>query len=74
MRGIKSNQTDQLLVRHMSELARGLGLRTVAEFVEDEETLEMLAEHEVDLAQGFHIGRPEPLFEDGDRAAAAPVA
>ncbi len=44
VRGLRHNQTDQLLVRHMGELARGLGMRTVAEFVEDRETLEHACE------------------------------
>jgi len=35
----------------------------VAEFVSDQDTLELLAELGVDLAQGFHIGRPRPLEE-----------
>ena len=65
VRGLRSNRTDQLLVQHMAELARGLGLETVAEFVEDEETLEILASYEIDSAQGYFIGRPEPAFPDG---------
>jgi EAL domain-containing protein (putative c-di-GMP-specific phosphodiesterase class I) len=44
-------------------LARATGRRTVAEFVPDQETLELLAELGVDLAQGFHVGRPRPLEE-----------
>ena len=44
-------------------LARAVGRRTIAELVPDEETLELLGELGVDLAQGFHIGRPRPLEE-----------
>ncbi len=65
VRGLRHNQTDQLLVKHMGELARGLGMRTVAEFVEDRETLDMLTSYEIDSAQGFFIGRPEPAFPEG---------
>ncbi len=65
VRGLRHNSTDQLLVKHMAELARGLGMRTVAEFVEDEETLKLLANYEIDSAQGYFIGRPEPAFPDG---------
>ena len=39
------------------------GRRTVAEFVPDQETLELLESFGVDLAQGFHIGRPRPVEE-----------
>ena len=42
-------------------LASAFGLRTVAEGVEDAATLALLRELGVDLAQGFHIGRPAPL-------------
>jgi EAL domain-containing protein (putative c-di-GMP-specific phosphodiesterase class I) len=43
--------------------ARAAGRRTVAEFVADQDTLELLAKLGVDLAQGFQIGRPRPLEE-----------
>ena len=45
----------------MVELAHGLGKKTIAEFVEDEETLQLLEVLGVDFAQGYHIGRPAPL-------------
>ncbi len=64
VRSMRTNRTDQLLVKHMAELAAGLGMHTVAEFVEDEETLEMLAAYGIDSAQGYFIGRPEPAFGD----------
>ncbi|MCU7856116.1 MAG: EAL domain-containing protein, partial [Candidatus Thiodiazotropha sp. (ex Lucinoma borealis)] len=37
-----------------------LGKETVAEFVEDENTLKLLAEIGVIYAQGYYIGRPSP--------------
>ena len=61
VRNLRRNATDQLVVRHIAEIANALDLLTIAEFVEDEETLEMLAEFGVDAVQGFHIGRPEPV-------------
>jgi diguanylate cyclase (GGDEF)-like protein len=56
-----SNPTDQHMVKAMVELARGLGVTTVAEFVEDGETLGLLRSYGVDFGQGFYIHRPEPL-------------
>lgn len=51
--------------RHVVEavvnLARGFGLQTVAEGVENQETLELLTELGVDFAQGYHLGRPAPF-------------
>ena len=63
---------DQRMVRAMVEVAQGLGLKTIAEFVGDEETLQLLREYEVDFAQGYHIGKPRPVAELQDvlRAAA----
>ena len=46
----------------MVQLARGLGKQTIAEFVEDEQTLELITELGVDFAQGYFIGRPGPLL------------
>jgi EAL domain-containing protein (putative c-di-GMP-specific phosphodiesterase class I) len=42
-------------------LAAGFGQLTIAEGVENASTLELLRELGVDLAQGFHIGRPGPV-------------
>lgn len=63
VRSIRSSGTDQLLVSHMAMLAAGLGMHTIAEFVEDEATLEVVAGYEIDAAQGHWIGMPEPAFE-----------
>jgi diguanylate cyclase (GGDEF)-like protein len=57
------NDADQLVVKAIVEIARGLGKRTIAEFVEDEETTKMLREYGVDMAQGFHLGRPVDAAE-----------
>jgi EAL domain-containing protein (putative c-di-GMP-specific phosphodiesterase class I) len=43
------------------QIAKGLGKTTTAEFVSDDATVAMLREFGVDYAQGFHIGRPEPV-------------
>ena len=42
-------------------LAHDFGIRTVAEGVEDAETLAVLKEYGVDYAQGYGLGRPAPL-------------
>jgi diguanylate cyclase (GGDEF)-like protein len=49
-----------VLIRTMITMADNLGLRVVAEGVEDAETLQVLAELGCDLAQGYHIARPMP--------------
>jgi EAL domain-containing protein (putative c-di-GMP-specific phosphodiesterase class I) len=35
-----------------------MGFRTIAEFVRDEDTMQVLGELGVDYAQGFYVGRP----------------
>ncbi len=57
------NLTDRLVIDAVVTLAQGLNKCTIAEYVEDAETLEYLATRGVDYAQGFHVGRPVPLDE-----------
>jgi diguanylate cyclase (GGDEF)-like protein/PAS domain S-box-containing protein len=61
VRGCVTDRTDQLVIRAVVDIARGLGKRTVAEMVGDEETLNLVRELGVDYVQGFHIGKPAPL-------------
>jgi len=63
VRNLSHDPVDEHLVLAMVHLASGLGKRTIAEFVEDGETLEILRKIGVDCAQGFYIGRPRPLEE-----------
>ena len=51
------------IVRPIVDLGRRLGLRVVAEGVEDEETLLRLAAFGCDHGQGFHFSRPVPPAE-----------
>jgi PAS domain S-box-containing protein len=61
VRDLATNPASQHVVKAVVALARGFGLQTVAEGVEDGRTLAMLREYGVDYAQGFHMGRPAPL-------------
>jgi diguanylate cyclase (GGDEF)-like protein/PAS domain S-box-containing protein len=61
VRSCLDNRTDQLVIQAVVDIARGLGKRTVAEMVGDQQTMDMLAVMGVDHAQGYHIGRPAPL-------------
>lgn len=57
------NMRSNVRVRHMVEsmvsLSERLGIITIAEFVEDAETAEMLREMGVDWGQGYYFGKPE---------------
>ena len=63
VQNLSHDPVDKHLVRAMIHLARGLGKQTIAEFVEDQETLDLLRELGADCAQGFHIARPRPIEE-----------
>ena len=54
---------DAVIVRSTIDLAHNLGLTVVAEGVEDEATLDMLAGYGCDGAQGYHFSRPRPADE-----------
>lgn len=60
---LAKNSVDGALVKAIYEVASALGKKTVAEFVENEETLQILADIGVNYAQGYHIGKPKPLNE-----------
>jgi EAL domain-containing protein (putative c-di-GMP-specific phosphodiesterase class I) len=65
VRDILCNDRSRAVVAGVVALAGGFGLGTIAEGVEDAATLELLRELGVDLAQGFHTGRPAPTSATG---------
>ncbi|MDX6623585.1 MAG: hypothetical protein QOE75_1517 [Solirubrobacterales bacterium] len=69
IRDMPRNDADQLTVKAIVQIARGLGKRTIAEFVQDEDTTNMLREYGVDMAQGFHLGKPVGLVDELGEAA-----
>jgi len=60
IRALPTSETDQLTVKAIVDIARGLGKTTIAEAVGDDATLALLREYGVDFAQGFHVARPRP--------------
>jgi diguanylate cyclase (GGDEF)-like protein len=73
VRDVLVNSTDREVVKSITDVAHSLGKRTVAEGVEDKETLEILRSYGVDCAQGWYLGPPEPIVGVGAREAAPPV-
>lgn len=63
VKDMATNEDDTVIVRSTIELAHSLGLKVVAEGVEDQETWEKLAVLGCDAAQGYHIARPVPPSE-----------
>jgi len=58
VRNMVVDDRDRIIVEQINVMAHRFGLKTVAEFVEDEATAAMLAEIGVDYAQGYYFGRP----------------
>lgn len=56
--GISTDERDLGITRHIVNLGLELGLRVVAEGVEDERTLRLLRALDCEVAQGFHLARP----------------
>ena len=67
VRDILANEINLAMVRSINDVGHVMGKLTIAEFVEDQATLEKLRMLGVDYAQGYGIGRPAPLAELGSR-------
>jgi predicted signal transduction protein with EAL and GGDEF domain len=63
IRNLAGNANDAVLVRSTIDLGHSLGLKVVAEGVETQAALELLALFGCDMAQGYLIGRPVQLSE-----------
>lgn len=66
--GIEADPINQAMVGSMQQIARQLGLSTVAEFVETQATLDCVRQLGLDYAQGYCIGHPQPLTQLSDAA------
>jgi diguanylate cyclase (GGDEF)-like protein len=61
VRDAAGNQRTESMVRAIAQLARTMGMETVAEYVETDELRTRMAALGVDYGQGFAIGRPVPI-------------
>ncbi|WP_226797550.1 putative bifunctional diguanylate cyclase/phosphodiesterase [Aliarcobacter butzleri] len=59
---INNDEKDKAFVSSMITLAKELNIQTIAEFVENEEIIEVLDTLKIDYYQGWHIGRPAQNF------------
>ncbi|HLJ68250.1 MAG TPA: PAS domain S-box protein [Chloroflexota bacterium] len=62
VRDLQTDEASRHVVEAVVHLASAFGQQTIAEGVEDEATAVLLRELKVDYLQGFHIGRPQPLY------------
>ena len=73
IRDIVDDPLDDVAVRCFVEVARVVGVKTVAEFVDKPEVLARLKVIGVDLVQGYWLHRPAPLAELLPQASASPT-
>jgi len=61
VKNIVTDEIDHALVRSINEIGHVMGKKTIAEFVENEQILDMLSKLGVDYVQGYHLGKPSPI-------------
>lgn len=61
IRDIKNNPSDYAVVKSINEVGQFMGKKTIAEFVEDEDIIDILREIGVDYAQGWGVGKKLPI-------------
>jgi diguanylate cyclase (GGDEF)-like protein/PAS domain S-box-containing protein len=58
VKDMASDPIDRAMVEAINQIGHVMQIQTIAEWVEDEETLKMLRQIGVDFAQGYHVGKP----------------
>jgi diguanylate cyclase (GGDEF)-like protein len=61
VKDIVEDPIDFAMVKSINEIGQVMGKQTIAEFVENADILEKLREIGVDYAQGYGMGRPQPM-------------
>lgn len=63
VRSVTEDPLARTIVESINDIAHVIGVKTIAEFVENDRTLKVLREIGIDYAQGYGIGRPIPLTD-----------
>lgn len=71
IRNLINDETDQILVKSMVEIATKLGKKTIAEFIESPNTALKLREIGVNFGQGYAFGRPERNLLENQKVSLA---
>jgi diguanylate cyclase (GGDEF)-like protein/PAS domain S-box-containing protein len=61
VKNMVSDSTDHAMVNAINQVGHTMDIKTIAEFVEDEATLEAVRKIGVDYAQGYVVARPLPI-------------
>ncbi|MDO8940478.1 MAG: EAL domain-containing protein [Methylicorpusculum sp.] len=71
IRNLVNDETDQVLVKSMADVARKLGKKTVAEFIEVPQVIPILVSLGIEFGQGYLFGKPCRELIDGGRVPLA---
>lgn len=63
VQSLDTSKVDRAMVQSMNQIAHALGKQTIAEFVQNEQTLTLLNSYGVDYAQGYFLGRPSETID-----------
>ena len=61
VKDMATNPNDYAVVKSISEIGHFMGKKIIAEYVQDDETIQLLKDLGVDYAQGYGIEKPRPL-------------
>ena len=64
VQNMMEDRVKRAMVESINQIGHVMGLQTIAEWVENRQTLEALKEMGVDYAQGYWLCRPQPLVHD----------
>ena len=68
IRNMHDDPLDLAVIRHIREVTRLRGQKTVAEFVETAEDVALLKDIGIDYGQGYYFAKPQPLIEQIQQA------
>jgi diguanylate cyclase (GGDEF)-like protein len=63
VRDASENEISRSMITAIAEIARVMKISTVAEYVQDRATMDLLRNIGIDWAQGYFVGKPQPLIE-----------
>lgn len=63
VKGIVDDPIDRAMVKSINDVGQVMGMKTIAEFVENDEIKTILTEIGVNFAQGYGVGKPAPFEE-----------
>ncbi|MEC5032581.1 MAG: EAL domain-containing protein [Oscillatoria sp. PMC 1051.18] len=66
IKDIVNDPLDRAIVEAINNIGHVVGMKTIGEFVSDENILQIIGELGVDYAQGYAVSKPHPLWEIGD--------